>query len=247
MTSPKSHNLGFSNSKIVFGDGFVAKYDNKGQAEYLKHLGSDSFPEVYLDEDGCYMMEHLRGYPTSEIVGENKVYRLSEINYILSNCVWPREALPLSHDIFWREHLKKFLETLAAYDYSNLLDKLYGGEDVSTCLIHGDPTVANLMRRGSKPVLIDPIRPVGKIPSIKAVDQGKMLQSVLGWEELVLGLEIDTPKKLPELVPADVAFWCGVHHLRILPYLTHARRSLEKPIKERIRLCLEGVYKNVCI
>lgn len=59
------------------------------------------------------------------------------------------------------------------------------------CDTHGDPTLENLMMRlDGVPVLIDPIPDAvfdGRVPSIRALDLAKLLQSALGYEDVRRG------------------------------------------------------------
>jgi hypothetical protein len=65
------------------------------------------------------------------------------------------------------------------------------------CLIHGDPTLDNTLKTKENAIkLTDPIPPhrLNK-PSIRAVDHGKILQSLFGWESVLRGV----PRLLYEL------------------------------------------------
>lgn len=95
--------------------------------------------------------------------------------------------------------------------------------DESMCLIHGDPTLANLMRRtGSlENVLIDPKPPGNGIPSFRTVDIGKMLQSMLGWESVLAGgalprYDIHFLSNFSEVDARRAVFWCMIHLMRIM-------------------------------
>jgi hypothetical protein len=61
-----------------------------------------------------------------------------------------------------------------------------------TAVIHGDPTLDNvLMTKQGFVRITDPIPPRWlKKPSIVAVDHGKMLQSLLGWEVVLRGVPL---------------------------------------------------------
>jgi hypothetical protein len=110
------------------------------------------------------------------------------------------------------------------------LDKLYENPSVQKekdCLIHGDPTVANIMLRDFEFVIIDPIPPVGKIPSYKEVDLAKIMQSALGYEyNFNKEYERSVDTWIIDVIlsysnyreEAKVWFWTGIHCLRILPY-----------------------------
>lgn len=105
---------------------------------------------------------------------------------------------------------------------------------ISTCdtvTVHGDPTIDNCMLRGGGELVItDPIPPGIHLPSVRALDIGKVIQSAMGYEEVALG-------RRPTTIPwIDSAFWeealpdvdgdewnlclymAAVHFLRLMPY-----------------------------
>ncbi len=67
----------------------------------------------------------------------------------------------------------------------HLLHSLYPDFSERPCLIHGDPTLANLMQRGHQYVLIDPLPPKVHVPSLREIDLAAMLQSAAGWETML--------------------------------------------------------------
>lgn len=104
-------------------------------------------------------------------------------------------------------------------------------------LTHGDPTRENVMLRPEtgELVLIDPVPATPAVPSVLAVDFGKMLQSIVGWEAIRYEnadrhrhrwyssyLRETLIATLPDVhVEAEwdaTIFWCAVHLLRALPY-----------------------------
>lgn len=111
--------------------------------------------------------------------------------------------------------------------------------------IHGDPTLANLLRHpGGGYRWCDPLeRPY--IPGDKAVDAGKMVQSCWGYERVVLSEGREVPRLDVRLalglaeevceVPFPVALdWCYVHVIRLLRYQTPA-------VAARMKEVLSGV------
>lgn len=94
--------------------------------------------------------------------------------------------------------------------------------------IHGDFTLANMMCRGAQLVLIDPIPATGKVPPLREVDYGKLMQSALGWEYLLTGAPPVRNESLIDLVYREsykdglpkqrVEFWTMVHLARTIPY-----------------------------
>jgi hypothetical protein len=99
------------------------------------------------------------------------------------------------------------------------------------CRVHGDPTIDNCMLRGGGELVItDPIPPGIHLPSIRALDIGKVIQSAAGYEEVARGRR---PTTIPwiddgwwEDVLPDVdehewrlcLYMAAVHFLRLLPY-----------------------------
>lgn len=109
------------------------------------------------------------------------------------------------------------------YDVRSMFNLTDG---LQSSVIHGDPTLSNVMYRDLELCIIDPIMPEGKVPNKWIVDLGKMLQSAIGWEKLIYDWEYDVEKSVNAVLsqePADVRreawFWCFIHLLRILNYV----------------------------
>lgn len=60
-------------------------------------------------------------------------------------------------------------------------------QDEPLVAAHGDSTLANVMSRSGKLVLIDPYPPSEVYPSVASIDYACMLQSVMGWERMLAG------------------------------------------------------------
>ena len=88
-------------------------------------------------------------------------------------------------------------------------------------IIHGDPTLDNvLMTKQGFMRITDPIPPQWlRKPSIQAVDHGKILQSLLGWETVLRGapyIWYKMPKFMCSLATAkEAVFWAMVAIQRI--------------------------------
>ncbi len=102
----------------------------------------------------------------------------------------------------------------------------------TSCDTHGDPTLDNLMcdAKGQL-VIIDPLPANERVPTLKAVDLGKLLQSAFGYElvkhqdarwsvntETVLNY---IKQRESEVDSHAALFFCAVHYLRLLPYQTN--------------------------
>jgi hypothetical protein len=110
--------------------------------------------------------------------------------------------------------------------------------------IHGDPTLDNvLMTKQGFIRITDPIPPKWlRKPSILAVDHGKMLQSLLGWEVVLRGasyMQYTWPKFMNDYQTAQSAvFWAKVAVERI------AKRDINDRITQwatHVALELEGI------
>jgi len=100
------------------------------------------------------------------------------------------------------------------------------------CGTHGDPTLENMMQRGPQTVMIDPVPDIvldGKVPAIRALDYGKILQSGLGYEAIRRGYRsrwaLDQPifAVVRDAARDDdewrQACWCcALHVAKFLPY-----------------------------
>lgn len=178
------------------------------EAAYLQHLNCG--PEVLAIGQHWYIMERIT--PALEVgYGPDLLVRARRL---LEQRVWCRAPQEITPEDWLRE----------------LLNRLPGIGDFATpryvvvepqCLIHGDPTAANM---GHLPgsvglLLIDPKLPGRGIPSNRTVDLGKLVQSWLGWETL-LGAgpqSWDNPiANLPHYEQQAALWWCRVHMLRIL-------------------------------
>lgn len=172
-----------------------------GEVRYAQHLGAIC-PEIYGEWPGGYAMERLR--QSTPAVDTLVLARAS-----LEKLVWCRE--PAEPEQEWLQDFStRFL--YYAPDFSR---------DEKPCLIHGDPTLGNVVLTDGGVRILDPKPPARGIPSFRSVDLGKMLQSMLGWEQLRTGrrrpYRLDSP--LVDLSDDElmrVAFWCTVHLRRIM-------------------------------
>src|SRR5215471_10806275 len=131
----------------------------------------------------------------------------------------------------WRERLGAWASSKGYFWILPPLNDLYSDDCSSAQVkIHGDLTLANTMiRPGTRElVLIDPLPPTEKIPPLMEVDFGKLMQSALGWESLLLtGAPILQQALIDHIYrqifrfnisPKLVEFWTMVHLARIIPY-----------------------------
>jgi hypothetical protein len=232
---------GLSRAKVRIGETFVRK-TGLGCREQAARILTHWHPHLPLIHsllpDG-YVMERL-AQPPAGMAYEEPVLE------VLSRFFW-RQIHPVVPQ--WRSELEVFLSPQPVL-LKNLL-ALYPNprpSGQSGRVIHGDPTRANTLLRRSDGretlVLIDPIMPVGKVPSLQEVDMGKILQSQVGWETFLDTGEISSAADtltalwkfwvdkcalyadtwhahMPDLIWEKVFFWGAVHHARILPYINN--------------------------
>lgn len=177
------------------------------QAKYCMALGSIAPTILGTTSDG-YAMEVLEEE-------EMTPFTPGAVLWDLEHIVWPRPPLYLRGRRDWCPLLAEFLGVESIPDWV---------ASEQECLIHGDPTLANVMRRERELVLIDPLPPMGKTPSLRSIDRAAVMQSMCGWE-LLLGMEPRTTYLFPqeismltELEMQRVLFWLMVKARRILPY-----------------------------
>lgn len=207
--------LGFSDATISVlkrGDDSVRE-----QGVLCRALGPQITSHVYKIMDDGYEMEML-DQPWSRGGTE-----LSVIWAKLETQVWMKPS------VYWNDGWLSYLivwSRLSAPWITEKIRVLYPEEPtLGYSLIHGDPTLANLMMRGQILVVTDPMprmRYRQEIPNRREVDWGKMLQSAAGWE-WILGcpgpvMRDSLEVVLDKLAPADqrlALLWGAVHLARV--------------------------------
>ncbi len=134
--------------------------------------------------------------------------------------------------INWPMHIVEYAYKIAPDLATHLAPHLF--YDVSPNVVtHGDCTLDNMMTRGTcDGVFIDPLPPERHTPAVRALDVGKVLQSLHGWHAIEydphhthLGVQDTVTDFITRgLPPAEVkAAWafCVYHLIRALPYATH--------------------------
>jgi len=173
------------------------------EGEYCRLLG-DIAPEIYVVTHGLYVMEYLE--PAHREPG-----LLQEMETALQSNVWERCLTHLTqHDAEWHEHLT-FRTGLLVPHFAR------AGH---LCMTHGDCTVSNAMRRGTRLVIGDPISPRPHVARFAETDMGRLLQSAAGWESVAYGespVEWDMPQFWTnKRVRRRALWWCGATARRIL-------------------------------
>lgn len=236
-------NLGFSEAKLFIGEDSVLKLtpQAKSQAQLMNILGPKICPRIIQTTKDYYIMEKLDQPNLPHLFSPLIIGEIHKILRILHT--QPAH----SHNNNWKILLRDFLKQWRQHAIIEILDDLYK-EDEAPVLIHGDPTLANVMYREKQLLLIDPVTPRGKIPSLREVDYGKMLQSVLGWEAAFLKLPYKLDRLLdPVLQEIPVAlhekawFWGAVNIIRLFPR-AQKRPDIVSWGKARINFC----WRNIC-
>lgn len=164
-------------------------------------LGPSVTPRVLaVANSQAYVMEKLVTVP---VTPDLPVW----IETRLARLVWSRPPMPVQAD------------------YS-VLPKAVGpipdwALDAPACLTHGDPTFANTLFNPDDNNLrfCDPVYP-RRVPQIAAIDHGKILQSMLGWERVLCGWKYPSSGWLPvhflqdPMTARRALYWCRVALLR---------------------------------
>lgn len=234
-TTSGAHVVVLGDTAYKFGWGDVGRRI-VAQGQYINWLGSDSAPRVKQIFRGRtrmrgYAMERLNPCPTLISAGTLTEATLS----ILMNHVWIRPAnVGLFdfdvHTAYVTERLERYAPW-AETGMRMLFDRVRWRE-VQRGAIHGDPTFENIMvDDDGRVVITDPLPPNNYIPHLIAVDVGKILQSLYGYEHVKTGRYpwVEPRGKVPrplELVADYVthedlvaaSYFCAVHYLRLMPY-----------------------------
>lgn len=171
--------IGYSGATITVTGNYATKrgggHDLQAQARLVKALGPPVAPLIFETTSNGYTMERLEQFPPP--ADQEAIFNLAQsVIKTLAGQVWTRPtAFP--HDVGWRTDLRLWCEANASWL------PVMNHHAAPPVLTHGDPTFANLMltaQGGLK--LIDPSPPRPGIPSLPAVDLGKVVQSLMGWE-----------------------------------------------------------------
>lgn len=215
--------MGRSGAKVLVFPKHVVKTggfaDLTKQGRLMAHLGEEVCPIVYgISKDGIIMERLTEWVPTPSLMAKH----LEQSHRLLRQHVWSRPPAHVWPD--WKEAVQ---ERIAGtwLSGSGLLNELY--PDINECeyaLTHGDPTLANtLLNSDGELRLIDPIPARIDIPSLKEVDQAKLIQSAYGWEHTLSPAWPAARGELSALVLhgmsklhiCRVSFWAAYHCWRI--------------------------------
>lgn len=239
-------NMGLSGAEIEFHATDVTKRakDILGQAVHMARLGPHVGPKIYMINHDGYAMERLTTWqPSSRALGCENLLKILEKN------VWCRP--PSIQESFDVDILDDWLVRQSS-ELHFMFTQVYPDTFPKEVLTHGDPTIANGMLNSYSGLrIIDGLPASAKIPSWREVDEGKVLQSWLGWESALLrapkgrmyskhgvGACLKIVLKKPESW-----FWLAVHCKRILPYTD--RQDLhdwcEKTFQKAMKICSQSL------
>lgn len=222
------------------------------QGLWLQKHQSPALPRVFQVYARSYVMERLIVPPLWAL--DHKVI-FDHLLAALSVHVWSHSA-EVEHDsnataIKYNDLCDKFDLQRVAHDLDYLQANIEWN-DLRRCLTHGDPTFDNVMFREDDAevgvVIGDPIPATPAVPDLWCVDLGKILQSLLGWEETRYGLRsfklrIGTDDlrrcEIDKNEWRGTIFWSVVHMLRAMPYVSDdVRRKLKGRIDAAFHLGL---------
>ena len=201
----------------------------------------------------------LDGYAMELLhTGDDAVYatdsrKVDAIINILARCVWNRPAPVME----W-PHFKDYLAALDYRTDSKFLTSWL--EEIHELRVpmrdtHGDPTLENLLWRDRRvPVLVDPLPDAvlrGKMPPLRAVDLGKILQSALNYERVKRGeaqswswnsnIAYTVRETCSDTHEWELAcFFAAVHVARFIPYQSSADEMRWRVWFPNIVECLRG-------
>ena len=224
--------LGRGRSHLSFDQHTVTKHvTNAWEPLYMRRF-PDVFVEVHDIKHLSFTMKRLQEPDYNE---PHTLLEASSSLKLLWNTPWR------GSDKDWREKLRTHLYDLGFVAKPHIDDLIQLLPDVNEpVLIHGDPTLANLLQGPDGYFWIDPLLRA-YIPGDPHVDLGKMFQSCLGYEQVLLGnhpllvtkTEITQQRKLmhdlANLHQLDYNIgltWCVVHFIRLIPYQVEKDRDV---------------------
>jgi hypothetical protein len=207
-----------------------------------------ALPKVYRSRQTSYDMEALD--PLSPWTNDSLVFG----QMILKLTIWFWGQPPVV-TAFAPKHLDMIVnDILGRYGQGTTaplgsLAHNISWDDLPRVLTHGNCTFDNVMVRPStrEMVLISPQPATFAVPDMRAVDFGRILQSIMGFEAMRYSDEtrqFNLPvERLRAVVNDDnewraTVFWCVVHLLRCLPRTTDQQLQLDiwKLIHNTIKL-----------
>lgn len=222
---------------LKYGTGAVGARVGQ-QREYIQHfrrLGCIRLPRVLAGGSNWYLMERLHEVPVADTRQIKEDYAWSILT-VLRATVWPRILVGRHVNLGAHYHYLNSLRPHAGdVNIDHLLhvaDRIYWGS-LTPAMTHGDTTFDNLMARDSGQfVLIDPLPPYvdERIPFLQVTDIGKIIQSLMGYEDIKYGRPLQPGNVMRFLDCIDkeergaALYMAGVHFARLLSYQPKALR-----------------------
>ena len=209
----------------------------------LRNVGVTCVPEVTVFlRDGYVMPRYTQTDPTAgtHTMAVSTAFMIAET---LQDQMWSRSpwTVPSIYEEFLKFDAASFNSKLArvrthhcgaAFNHVMTRTRTLVGcidfEALQTGMTHGDPTVENSIM--SDGIILDPIRPSGAVPAFPAADMGKILQSIVGYEQRKydgaadVGLAISAGREFLDEVARDenertaAQMFGALAFLRTVPY-----------------------------
>jgi hypothetical protein len=226
---PGARKRGSSGAVVSLFRNCVVKSGNErvgAQGAWLGRHESPATPRVFNVKPTSYEMERLSELPRHVIHPTKLAYEMTEK---LSEHVWSQEARVFFNPNMHLHKMENLIGAMAFTEkFRGVFESIKWG-DLEYGLTHGDPTYDNVMLRHGEVVLIDPLPATTAVPDLIAVDRGKMLQSVMGFEMVRYGDRSFDGAQLPYIIDENeyraALYWCAVHFLRAIPYVEEGIRS----------------------
>lgn len=227
------------------------------QADYMTYLNmhGNICPRILRYLDDGYVMERMDSFKFI-LHREVRHYFLFAVKKQLNDQLWTRGVGDAAIPKFDRARLVQYVSSVMHdFDFSwqriNTVRSAIQHE-YSTywtpSVIHGDCTLNNLLTQFNNHrmdcYMTDPIPPDERIPSDRAVDLGKLIQSALGWDGLFVTGEwfhdgIDRGNALFDIETTHTQrrawLWCLIHLIRILPYTDGHAPYIRQKVHEQTR------------
>jgi hypothetical protein len=215
---------------------------NHHDAKVARRLYEQAYWLTQHDDPGLVRVGRMTyaGYEMEMLTPPKHPIRAESVVTILERAVWNRPAWTT-----W--DLGKALDYFAGLEcgeelWTWLLELGFGSLRVrgttppafQECDTHGDPTFENVLARGDQLVLVDPIPADGRMPSVRALDLGKIGQSLIGYEGVKAGkftsFDVHRARGLRRYCRSEEEFraamcFTAIHVARLIPYQEEEQKA----------------------
>lgn len=240
--NPEFNNRGKSGAfSIVLGEKTIKIGNDRvgEQGKWIYNNYNKYLPKVNSFLNNSYVMETLNKFE----LNTSKEDFIKELVLILQNHFWINDCENFIDD---KEHVKKLYDicySFNIYDKMIKIKKNIEWNDLTKGKIHGDPIFDNIMFKNNI-IIIDPLPSTPAIPDLISVDLGKILQSVMGYENDIYfdnrlkDCDINVLKNIFSKEDWYASkYWCIFHFLRTLKYLNEEEL---KKIKNKIEYLIDN-------